>query len=164
MMSGAGGQAEPVVSPERGDRRFSAAEWREHPGYSLLKQSYLLNARLMSDVVEAAALDEPTKHKLRFYTRQFIDSMSPANFAATNPDVWKLAVETQARLTVGCHSQAGEEGRHVDAPIRRARSSATSPFDRSAMTRSRQELIAAGLVHGKRPRELRLDRCVTPPR
>ena len=39
----------------------------------------MLNARLMSDLVEAAALDEPTKHKLRFYTRQFIDSMSPCH-------------------------------------------------------------------------------------
>lgn len=95
MMSSIAGRAEPVVSPEPGDRRFNALEWREHPAYSLLKQSYLLNARLMSDLVEATALDDPTKHKLRFYTRQFIDSMSPANFAATNPDVWKLALATK---------------------------------------------------------------------
>ncbi|MDW3686939.1 class I poly(R)-hydroxyalkanoic acid synthase [Cupriavidus sp. CV2] len=91
----AGQLPDAVVAPERGDRRFSAVEWRDNPAYSLLKQSYLLNARLAGDMVEAAALDEPTKQRLRFYTRQFIDSMSPANFAATNPEVMQLAFETR---------------------------------------------------------------------
>ena len=94
MMSGGAG-AEPLVAPERADRRFNAAEWRENPSYSLLKQSYLLNSRLFTDIVEAADLDDTTKHKLRFYTRQFVDAMSPANFAATNPDVLKAAFESK---------------------------------------------------------------------
>ena len=94
MMTGAG-VGEPLVAPDRGDRRFNAAEWRENPAYSLLKQSYLLNSRLFTDIVEAADLDDATKHKLRFYTRQFVDAMSPANFAATNPDVLKAAFESK---------------------------------------------------------------------
>ena len=94
MVSGPGG-SEPVVAPRRDDRRFNAAEWRDNPSYSLLKQSYLLNSRLFTDVVEAADLDDTTKHKLRFYTRQFVDAMSPANFAATNPDVLKAALESK---------------------------------------------------------------------
>ena len=94
MMAGAVA-AEPVVSPDRGDRRFNAAEWRENPAYSLLKQVYLLNSRLIGDVVESADLDEATKHRLRFYSRQFVDAMSPANFPSTNPDVLKLALETR---------------------------------------------------------------------
>jgi polyhydroxyalkanoate synthase subunit PhaC len=94
MMAG-GAVAEPLVAPERGDRRFNAAEWRDNPAYSLLKQSYLLNSKLFTDVVEAAELDDATKHKLRFYTRQFVDAMSPANFAATNPDVLKAAFESK---------------------------------------------------------------------
>ncbi|WP_349609719.1 MULTISPECIES: hypothetical protein [Cupriavidus] len=48
---------EAEVAPERGDRPFSAVEWRDNPFYSLLKQSYLLNARLAEDMVEAAAFD-----------------------------------------------------------------------------------------------------------
>ena len=95
MVSGGGAGAEPVVAPERGDRRFNAAEWRENPAYSFLKQAYLLNSRLINGVVEASDLDEATKHRLRFYARQFVDAMSPANFAATNPDVLKAAIETQ---------------------------------------------------------------------
>jgi polyhydroxyalkanoate synthase subunit PhaC len=91
----AGHAGEPVVAPERGDRRFSADEWRSNPWYSVLKQTYLLNARLLDDVVETSNLDAKAKHKARFFTRQLIDSLSPANFAATNPDAIKLALETQ---------------------------------------------------------------------
>lgn len=88
LLASAGGKTqEPVVAAERGDRRFHAPGWSDNPWYSLLKQSYLLNARVLGDVVESAELDEREKHKLRFFTRQFIDSMSPANFAATNPDL-----------------------------------------------------------------------------
>jgi polyhydroxyalkanoate synthase subunit PhaC len=94
MMAG-GLAGEPVVAPERGDRRFHATEWRDNPMYSLLKQSYLLNSRFLTDLVEAPDLDEATRDRLRFYMRQFVDSMSPANFAATNPDVLKLAIETK---------------------------------------------------------------------
>jgi polyhydroxyalkanoate synthase subunit PhaC len=94
MMSGGAG-AEPLVAPDRGDRRFNATEWRDNPAYSLLKQGYLLNSRLVSDVVEAADLDDATKHKLRFYARQFVDAMSPTNFAAMNPDVLKTAFESK---------------------------------------------------------------------
>ena len=44
---------EPVVAAERGDRRFHAEDWRDNPWYSLLKQTYLLNARLLGDMVES---------------------------------------------------------------------------------------------------------------
>ena len=108
MMSG-GLAGEPVVAADRGDRRFHAAEWRDNPMYSLLKQSYLLNSRFLTDVVEASDLDEATRHRLRFYMRQFVDSMSPANFAATNPDVLKLALESK-----GDSLRAGLENLQAD--------------------------------------------------
>ena len=96
VMASAAGQArEAVASPDRGDRRFNANEWRDNPFYSLLKQSYLLNARLLDDMVEASDMDAKAKHKLRFYARQFVDSMSPANFPMMNPDVIKLALESK---------------------------------------------------------------------
>ena len=96
MLARATGQSpEPVVTPEKGDRRFSGADWRDNPYFDLLKQSYLINARLIGDMVETVDVDEKTRDKLRFYSRQYINSMSPANFAATNPDVLKLALETQ---------------------------------------------------------------------
>ena len=87
LRAGVGKDRQPVVDAERGDRRFHGEQWSGHPWYSLLQQTYLLNSQLLGDMVEAADLDARQKHKLRFFARQFIDSMSPANFAATNPDV-----------------------------------------------------------------------------
>jgi polyhydroxyalkanoate synthase len=86
--------AAPTIGPERGDRRFSAAEWRDNPAYSLLKQNYLLNSQFIRDMVESVDLGEHERRRLRFYARQFVESMSPTNFAAINPDVLKLALET----------------------------------------------------------------------
>ena len=95
VASASGAKAEPAVAPERGDRRFNADIWRENSWYSLLKQTYLLNARLLSDMVEASGVAEKEKRKLRFYARQFIDAMSPANFPATNPEAATAALETR---------------------------------------------------------------------
>ena len=93
---------EPAAGAERGDRRFHAAEWREQPAYRLLKQGYLLNARWLTDLVETLPLDPDQRHRLRFYMRQFVDAMCPVNFAAANPEVLKLAADTQgASLQTG---------------------------------------------------------------
>jgi len=91
---GLGTARNPVVSPDKGDRRFQGEGWQDNPWYSLLQQTYLLNSRLLGDMIESADLDERQKNKLRFFARQFIDSMSPANFAATNPEAMKTAIES----------------------------------------------------------------------
>jgi polyhydroxyalkanoate synthase len=90
-----GADAQPVVLPERGDRRFSSEEWRRNPWFDYLRQSYLINTRFVSDWVDAIEAEPRAKERLRFVTRQFADAMSPANFAATNPDALKLALDTQ---------------------------------------------------------------------
>jgi polyhydroxyalkanoate synthase len=89
-----GGPYQPVVDPEPGDRRFSAAEWRENPYYDYLKQQYLLGARLVTQAVEAADVDDKTRQRLRFFARQYVDMLCPANFAATNPDAIRTAIDS----------------------------------------------------------------------
>lgn len=94
--------ASSTVQPERGDRRFSGDEWDESPVHNYIKQSYLLSSRWLTDMVNDSTLDESTKQKCGFYTRQFIDAMSPSNFALTNPEVLKETVETKGQnLMVG---------------------------------------------------------------
>ncbi len=93
MMS-SGLVGEPVVTTEQGDRRFHSSEWKENPVWNVLKQGYLLNSRFLMDLVETAEVDDATRHRLRFYMRQFVDALSPSNFAATNPDVLQLAMES----------------------------------------------------------------------
>ncbi|MGI9335359.1 MAG: PHA/PHB synthase family protein [Gammaproteobacteria bacterium] len=94
-MMGDQSTAEPVVEPERGDRRFKDEQWDENPVFDYIKQSYLLASRFMRDAVrETDGLDKHTAEKLDFYTRQFVDAMAPTNFAATNPQVLRETMET----------------------------------------------------------------------
>src|ERR671919_76700 len=53
----ASGKRETLAAPEPGDRRFAAKEWRENPYYDYLKQSYLLAAQYLEELVETAELD-----------------------------------------------------------------------------------------------------------
>jgi polyhydroxyalkanoate synthase len=100
---------EPVISPEREDRRFAGAEWRESPYHDYVKQHYLLVVRLVSGLVEAAELGPQSKQRLRFYARQFVDMLSPANFAATNPEVVKVALASEGRtLAQGLRNLIGD--------------------------------------------------------
>jgi poly[(R)-3-hydroxyalkanoate] polymerase subunit PhaC len=85
----------PVAPPDRGDRRFSAGEWQRNPWFDYLRQSYLINTRTLADSVEALEAEPRTKDRLRFIARQVAAAMSPANFAATNPEALKLALETK---------------------------------------------------------------------
>jgi polyhydroxyalkanoate synthase len=80
---------------DRSDRRFSSAEWRRDPWFDYLRRSYLINSRFLADWVEALDIDKRAKERLRFIARQLADAMSPANFAATNPEALKLALDTK---------------------------------------------------------------------
>src|SRR5581483_9430175 len=89
------GRSESVVAPQPGDRRFAAAQWRDNPYFDYLRQSYLLASRFIEDLIEAAELEARAKERLRFAARQWIDALSPTNFAATNPQFLDHALETR---------------------------------------------------------------------
>jgi polyhydroxyalkanoate synthase len=93
------------IQPSRGDKRFKDDAWNQSPYYDLLKQSYLLTSKQLSDLVDQAQVDDKSKLQLRFYARQFIDAMSPSNFPATNPEVIRTAIKTRAAsLATGMHN------------------------------------------------------------
>ncbi|GAB4152484.1 MAG: class I poly(R)-hydroxyalkanoic acid synthase [Sphingomonadales bacterium] len=89
-----GQDAEPVIDAPRGDRRFKGEDWREVEVFDFIKQAYLLTAKHINDAVASVdGLDEKARAKVDFYTRQFIDAMSPSNFVLTNPGVLKTTIE-----------------------------------------------------------------------
>lgn len=80
----------PVIEPDRGDRRFKDESWEEYPVFDFLKQSYLLNARWLTNRLEDAnGLTLQERRKLSLLARNFIEAVSPSNFATTNPEVIK---------------------------------------------------------------------------
>jgi polyhydroxyalkanoate synthase subunit PhaC len=103
------GRRESIAEPDPGDRRFSAREWRDNPYYDYLKQSYLLAARYLEELVESADLAPGAKARARFATRQWLDAMCPANFPASNPAAMREALESQGEsLTRGLANLLGD--------------------------------------------------------
>jgi polyhydroxyalkanoate synthase len=106
---GAAANSAPPPEDKLRDRRFRSPEWRAQPYFQYLAEAYLLNARWLADAVEQAALEPKAKARLRFYTRQWVDAMAPANSILTNPEALKLAVETQGEsLARGLENLAGD--------------------------------------------------------
>ncbi|MBC6440060.1 MAG: class I poly(R)-hydroxyalkanoic acid synthase [Rhodospirillales bacterium] len=92
----AGEEAEPVVAPARDDRRFRDESWSENAVFDYMKQSYLLSSNWLQDLMGGVeGLDRKTKKKLDFYTKLYVDALSPTNFATTNPEVLRATAETK---------------------------------------------------------------------
>ena len=88
-------EAAPVIAADPRDRRFKDDGWKENEVFDFIKQSYLLSARFVQDVVtHVDGLDPKTAQKVDFYARQFVDAMSPSNFVLTNPEVLRRTAET----------------------------------------------------------------------
>ena len=91
-----GGEAEPMIEPPPGDRRFRDAAWSDNTLFDFIKQSYLLTARwLQATVREVEGIDERTARKVDFYTRQFVDALAPSNFLMTNPEALRATIESK---------------------------------------------------------------------
>jgi len=129
----AGLPSETMVAAQAGDRRFVAKEWRENPFYDYIRQSYLLAARYLGDLVENADLQNGAKDRVRFALKQWIDAMSPANFIATNPEALRHALETKGEsLSRGLANligdvQKGRLSQTDESAFELGRNLATSP-------------------------------------
>ena len=110
-----GDAVEPVVNVESGDRRFTAPEWSESPMFDYVRQAYLLNAGLLKDISDALPIEDGrAKSRMQFLTRQYIEALAPTNFAATNPEFIKTALETKGEsISRGLRNLLGdlEKGR-----------------------------------------------------
>ena len=82
--------------PERpNDKRFKHPDWSENAVFNYVKESYLVAAKsILSAVRDVKGMDETSARKVDFYTRQFVDAISPSNFVATNPEVLKATLDT----------------------------------------------------------------------
>lgn len=103
----------PVVVPDPDDRRFSSPAWQSSPVYDYLRQAYLLNSHFIRDFAELLpASNDKAKNRVRFLARQFADALSPANYAATNPEFIQQALETKGQsITDGINNLINDYGK-----------------------------------------------------
>ncbi|MFM2642804.1 class I poly(R)-hydroxyalkanoic acid synthase [Vibrio chagasii] len=88
------GNTESVITEDRSDKRFIDEAWKNDPFYSFIKQSYLLFSKSYIDTINSIeGIDEKTKERVAFFSRQAINALSPSNFIATNPELMKLTLE-----------------------------------------------------------------------
>jgi polyhydroxyalkanoate synthase len=82
--------------PERPkDKRFKHPDWTENAVFNYVKESYLVVAKsILSTVRDVKGMDETSARKVDFYTRQFVDAISPSNFVATNPEVLRATLDS----------------------------------------------------------------------
>jgi len=84
------------------DRRFAAAEWQDDGYYRAIRDAYLLASQQLRDVVALGERSDGSQATVRFLLDQYLNAVSPANFAATNPEVVKRTKETNgANLVQG---------------------------------------------------------------
>ncbi len=97
------GEETAAIKPEPGDKRWRSKDWSENPVFDAIKQSYLLNQHfLMGLVNNVDGVDDKTKRKVEFLTKQMTDALAPTNFALTNPDVLRETMQTRGEnLTRG---------------------------------------------------------------
>ena len=98
-------QRTPIIEPAKGDNRFKHPAWTENPLFDSLKQGYLLATKAVLDSIDNAPdVDPETRHRVRFFAKQFCDAMSPTNFAFLNP-----AVIDETLRTGGANLKRGAE-------------------------------------------------------
>lgn len=87
--------------PPSKDKRFSHQNWQQNPVYNYMKESYLLNSDMLNNMVEATDFaDEKKKDQAKFFTRQYVNSLSPSNFVLTNPEVCEEVLKSKGQNLV----------------------------------------------------------------
>ncbi|WP_170390509.1 PHA/PHB synthase family protein [Ruegeria arenilitoris] len=94
------GEGEADEAPTK-DKRFSNPLWDTNPYFRLVRQQYLTNAEAIANAVESVEdLDAKDKRRLKYFSQQIVDMMSPTNFLPTNPDALQKAIETDGQSLI----------------------------------------------------------------
>ena len=76
------------------DRRFASPEWQDDAYYRGIRDAYLLASKQLREMVSLGDGDDSALATSRFLLDQYLNAISPANYAFTNPDVVKRTKET----------------------------------------------------------------------
>lgn len=93
------GEKATVVAEEApGDKRFAHSDWRDNPVFSYLKQAYLINSKMLQGMLDTMKFEDPkSAEQVKFYTRQYINSVSPTNYLLSNPEVCEEILKTKGQ-------------------------------------------------------------------
>jgi polyhydroxyalkanoate synthase len=100
--------------PEK-DSRFSDPAWNAWP-FVALKEGFQAGEAWWTKSTEADGVSRHNNHIVSFFTRQWLDAISPSNWIPTNPEVLKKAVQSSGQsLIQGYQSFTGDLTQHQNA-------------------------------------------------
>jgi polyhydroxyalkanoate synthase len=82
----------PAAAPR--DRRFKAAEWQDDAYYRSVRDAYLLASHQLRELVGIGDGDDQSRATVKLLLDQYLNAISPANFAFTNPEVVERTKQT----------------------------------------------------------------------
>jgi poly[(R)-3-hydroxyalkanoate] polymerase subunit PhaC len=85
------------VGPGPGDKRFVDSVWADHPLYRRLLQTYFVQCRAISRLVDEVELDHKSRERARFAVSLLTEAAAPTNYLVTNPTALAKAVETRGQ-------------------------------------------------------------------
>lgn len=95
-----GSETAPLIQPAPQDRRFAGAEWRTWP-FSVIEQAFLLGEDWWDKACcSVGGVTQRHEDMVRFAVRQFLDTLAPTNFIATNPVVQRRISETGGQCLI----------------------------------------------------------------
>lgn len=89
------GETEDAPIKGRKDRRFKSEAW-DDTLFNFIKECYLIVGGSVLETVEEAGsqLDTKSRDRALFFTKQFVDALSPSNFLMTNPEALQETFKT----------------------------------------------------------------------
>ena len=125
----AGVDSHPVAEPEAGDNRFRDPEWNSNAYFDFWKQSYLLTVRWAEQLLDdTSGLDDRSRHQAEFALKQVAAAFSPTNFPATNPEVIRETMASNAGNVVAGMKQLLDDVRRSDDQLKISQTD-TSAFE-----------------------------------
>jgi polyhydroxyalkanoate synthase len=82
-------------APALGDKRFASSAWQQSVPLAWNAALYLLNADFLQKMADAVDADAKSRDRIRFFTRQWLDMVSPSNFLPTNPEAQQALLDTR---------------------------------------------------------------------
>jgi polyhydroxyalkanoate synthase len=84
-----------VIAPNADDARFTDPVWSESATWDILKEWYLTLTHHLQDMsYETPGLSDKERRRAAFWSRKWLNALSPTNFLLTNPVALQKYVET----------------------------------------------------------------------